>query len=164
MKIKFKKLSEKAVTPTKAHASDGGFDLTATSRAVRPYYIEYGTHLSVSVPEGYIGLLFPRSSVSDKPLNLANSVGVLDPGYQGEVKLRFRKTIGAAIHTDSESELYRIGDRIGQLVILELPKFELEEVENFTTKTDRGTGSFGSSNKKKTSKKVIKKVDIEDDK
>ena len=148
MKIKFKKLVEGVQTPKKAHSSDAGFDITATSRAVRPHYIEYGTSLAIDIPEGYVGLLFPRSSVTNKPLTLGNSVGVIDSGYLGEIKLRFRKSASASLHANNEEELYQIGDRIGQLVVLELPKVELEEVKDFGEKTERNTGGFGSTNLK----------------
>jgi dUTP pyrophosphatase len=167
-KLKFKKLSEKAQTPTKAFPSDAGWDLVATSRAIRPFYIEYGTDLQIELPEGHVGLLFPRSSVSNKPLSMANSVGVIDQNFRGEIRLRFRKTVGAAVHTDSEAELYKVGDRIGQLVVMELPKIELEEIKE-VSKTDRNEGGFGSSDfkeiekkiSKKVSKKVVKKDDME---
>lgn len=160
-KLKFKKMSDKAQTPTKAFPSDAGWDLVATSRAIRPFYIEYGTDLQIELPEGHVGLLFPRSSVSNKPLSMANSVGVIDQNFRGELKLRFRKTVGAAVHVDSEAELYKVGDRIGQLVVMELPKIELEEIKK-VTETDRNEGGFGSSGEKafqnKASKKVSKKV------
>ena len=156
MKIQFKKLSEKAVAPKKFNSKDAGFDLTATNRAIRPHYVEYDTHLAVNIPEGHVGLLFPRSSVTDKPLTLGNSVGVIDAGFQGSIKMRFRKSASATLHGTDESELYQVGERIGQLVILELPKVIMEEVEEFTSSSTRGSGAFGSTGK--GSKKLTKKV------
>lgn len=164
MKLKYKKLSENAKAPQKFHETDAGYDITATSKAIRPFYIEYGTDLCIRLPKNHIGLLFPRSSITSKPLTLANSVGVIDEDFQGEIKVRFRKTVGASVHTDSEAEMYKVGDRICQLVVLKLPELELEEIEDIGKETVRGTGGFGSTNKKKTSKKVVKKVEKEDDK
>ena len=69
MKIRIKKLSNKAVMPTKAHPSDAGFDITATSREIDEYgNIVYGTGLAFEIPEGNVGLLFPRSSIFKKEL------------------------------------------------------------------------------------------------
>lgn len=141
MKVKFKKLSEAAQAPKKAHNTDAGFDLFATSKAKRDLFIEYGTSLSFEIPEGYVGLLFPRSSVSNKALTLANSVGVVDSDFRGEVRLRFRKTPGAG---PEDSNVYQIGDKIGQLVVIELPKVELEEIVELSV-TERGEGGFGST-------------------
>lgn len=79
MVVKFRKLNEYAICPVKAHATDAGFDLTATS-----YFVDedgcsvYGTGLAVEIPQGYVGLLFPRSSVAKKDLLLSNAVGVID--------------------------------------------------------------------------------------
>ena len=80
MKIRFKKLNENAVMPTKAHASDAGFDLTATSRMYdnNNCYV-YGCGLAVEIPEGYVGLVFPRSSIANKDLLLSNSVASENP-------------------------------------------------------------------------------------
>ena len=79
MVVKFRKLNEYAIPPVKAHATDAGFDLTATSC----YHDEegntvYGTGLAVEIPKGYVGLLFPRSSIAKKDLLLSNAVGVID--------------------------------------------------------------------------------------
>lgn len=91
MKIKIKKLSSDAVMPTKAHPTDAGFDLVATSRNIDDYgNLVYGTGLAFEIPEGYVGFLFPRSSISKKNLILTNSVGVLDCHYPGEVTFKFK--------------------------------------------------------------------------
>lgn len=77
-----KKLDPKAVIPSYAKPGDAGMDLTSTSRTVvstyEEDYIEYGTGLAVEIPEGFVGLVFPRSSVSKKDMYLANAVGVID--------------------------------------------------------------------------------------
>jgi len=135
MKIKIKKLSDEAKVPCYACNGDAGMDLYAVSKEEKEKYIEYGTGLAFEVPEGYVGLLFPRSSLSKKDLVLANHVGVLDSGYRGELKFRFKK-LG--------EEVYDVGDKIGQLIIIPYPKIEFEEVDELSD-TDRGSGGFGSS-------------------
>lgn len=136
--IKFKKLNKKAQAPTQAHLSDAGFDLVATYRDNVPgNYVEYGTGLAIEIPEGYMGLLFPRSSISKHGLVLANSVGVVDSNYRGEIKLRFYRQA-------EYSGLYLVGEKIGQLVIMPYPKIKFEEC-NELEETDRGAGGFGST-------------------
>ena len=135
MKIKIKKLSDNAVIPCYACNGDAGMDLHAVSKNETEMFIEYGTGLAFEIPEGYVGLLFPRSSLSKKDLILANHVGVLDSGYRGELKFRFKK-IG--------EEVYEVGDRIGQLIVIPYPKVELEEASELSD-TNRGIGGFGSS-------------------
>lgn len=94
MKIKFKKLMANAVAPTKAHATDAGFDLTATSCVFdKEGNATYGTGIAVEIPEGHVGLIFPRSSVCRKDLALSNCVGVIDAGYRGEIKAKFKPTL-----------------------------------------------------------------------
>lgn len=82
MKVKIKKLHPDAVIPVYAKAGDAGLDLTAISESWNEddSMVTYDTGLAVEIPEGHVGLLFPRSSVSKTRLNLANSVGVIDSG------------------------------------------------------------------------------------
>ena len=140
MKIRFKKLNENAVMPTKAHASDAGFDLTATSRMYdnNNCYV-YGCGLAVEIPEGYVGLVFPRSSIANKDLLLSNSVGVIDSGYRGEIMAKF-KTIGPF------PWMYKVGERFAQLIIMPIPDIEWEEAEELSD-SERGMGGYGSSGK-----------------
>lgn len=94
MEVKIKKLCPEAVIPAKAHPTDAGFDLTATSRVfAADGTATYGTGLAVEIPEGYLGLLFPRSSVYKKDQALSDCVGVLDSGYRGEVMFKFKPTL-----------------------------------------------------------------------
>lgn len=141
MEVKIKKLVSNAVIPSYAKEGDCGLDLTAinmeTSLGTGHGYIEYSTGLSVEIPEGYVGLIFPRSSISNTGLILANSVGVVDSGYRGEIKCRFKYIAG--------TNKYNVGDRVAQLVILPYPKIELTEVEQLSS-TERGEGGFGSTN------------------
>jgi len=92
MEVRIKKLDEKAVVPMYAKHGDAGMDLYATCVD----YDEWGnlvcsTGLSMEIPLGYVGLLFPRSSISKTPLMLRNSVGVIDSGYRGEIILKFNR-------------------------------------------------------------------------
>lgn len=135
LKIKIKKLTEEAVIPKYQNYGDAGMDVYSVSKTETEKYIEYGTGLSVEIPEGYVCLIFPRSSISKKDLMLANSVGVLDSGYRGELKLRFQKF---------GEDNYEVGERIGQILIIPYPKIEIEEVEELS-ETIRGNGGFGSS-------------------
>lgn len=164
MVIKFKKLNEYAIPPVKAHATDAGFDLTATS-----YFVDedgcsvYGTGLAVEIPQGYVGLLFPRSSIAKKDLLLSNAVGVIDSGYRGEIMAKFKPTCimvnplkfwwrNCILGKDDlslelghiHSREYEVGDRIAQLIIMPYPEIEFEEVEDLED-SDRGTGGYGSS-------------------
>jgi dUTP pyrophosphatase len=142
VKVLIKKLTPEAVVPTYAKEGDAGMDLTATSVKETDMYVEYGTGLAFELPEGFVGLLFQRSSVSKYHLSLANAVGVLDSGYRGEVSFRFKKTPN---HTPLEySKRYEIGDKIGQIMIIPYPKVEFTVTEQLLD-SQRGTGSYGSS-------------------
>lgn len=159
MKMKFKKLNQNAKKPYKKYDIDAGFDLTATWKKETEKYIEYGTDIAFEIPKGYVGLLFPRSSITKKDLILKNSVGVVDASYRGEIKFRYWKTIfeynnikkwddtlNLLKNSSIKAEKYEIGDRCGQIIFLELPKIELEEV-NELSETERGTQGYGSSGK-----------------
>ena len=147
MKIKIKKLDSNAVIPTYAKPGDAAMDVTAVSIKITPDYIEYGTGLAFEIPEDYVMLIFPRSSNSNKDLVLANSVGVLDSGYRGELKLRFKY---AFRQSDTNlliyaNKFYNVGDRVGQILIIPRPKIDFIEVDELS-ETERGEGGFGSTN------------------
>lgn len=137
LNIKIKKLHKDAVIPTKAHATDAGCDLYATSCHYDNGLIIYGTGIAVEIPAGYVGLVFPRSSIANTHLTLSNSVGVIDSGYRGEVMAKFRK---------GGTRGYDVGERIAQLIILPYPEVVFEEAEELS-ESDRGTGGYGSSGK-----------------
>jgi len=143
MKVNIKKLNESAVIPQYAKPGDAGMDVVATSIEVTDDYIEYGTGLAFEVPEGYCMLIFPRSSNSKKDLLLCNSVGVLDSGYRGELKLRFKRVYNY-FHTITEDKHYNIGDKVGQIMILPYPIIEFNQVNDLTS-TERADGGFGST-------------------
>lgn len=137
MKINIKKLSSLAVSPWKAHLTDAGFDLYATSK----HYDEngnvvYGCGLAFEIPEGYMGLVFPRSSNARTSLLLSNSVGVIDSGYRGEVTAKFKKLY--------PGEEYKIGERFAQLIILPIPSVMFNLVDELSD-SERGTGGYGST-------------------
>jgi len=136
--IKIKKVHPEAVIPTYAKSGDAAVDLYATEISKDKYgnYV-YFTGIALEIPMGFVGLLLPRSSVSKTSLALANSVGVIDSGYRGEIMLKYRQT-GEA------NPVYEIGDRVGQLMVIPHPKMELIEVDELST-TDRGQGGFGST-------------------
>lgn len=140
MQVKIKKLNELAIIPSYAKNGDSGLDLTATSLEVIDTgdygYISYGTGLAIEIPTGYVGLIYPRSSISKTGHILANSVGVIDSGYRGEIQVRFK--------TIPESNEYKVGDKIAQLIIMPYPEIQFEEVEELSD-TDRGKGGFGST-------------------
>lgn len=138
MKVRFRKLSDKAVTPSYAKYGDAGMDLTAISRRITDQFIEYSTGLSIEIPEGYVGLIFPRSSVSKKDQVQANSVGVIDSGYRGEILVRFKDLTRKGFSSDHFNE----EDKIAQLIIIPYPNVELEEVSELSD-SERGTGGFG---------------------
>lgn len=143
MDVKVKKLRPNAKIPTKAHASDAGFDLYCTGFDYPPsidtmLFIEAKTDIALEIPDGYVGLIFPRSSISNTRHMLRNSVGVIDSGYRGEIKLRF--TI------DDADTKYKTGDKIGQIVFVQLPEINLIDSDSLS-EADRDTGGFGSTGK-----------------
>ena len=141
MEVKIKKLDSRAVIPTYSKPGDAGMDITAISMKFEENYIEYGTGLSFEVPEGYVMLIFPRSSISTKGMMLANCVGVLDSGYRGELKLRFNIVCqpGKLLR-----QYYNPRDKIGQIMIIPYPIIEFTEVEELSDSV-RGEGGFGST-------------------
>ena len=143
MILKIKKLSEDAVIPEKAHKTDAGFDLTAISKKVEASYIEYDTGISIEIPEGYVGKVYCRSSISKKDLVLCNGVGIIDSGYTGSIKFRF-KIINPENKQRWALETYEVGDKIGQIIIEKLLDVEFTVVEELG-QSDRGSNGFGSS-------------------
>jgi dUTP pyrophosphatase len=139
MKINIKKTNPDAVIPAYAKDGDAGLDLVATSKTETELYIEYGTGLAIELEDSYVGLVYPRSSISKYHLCLANSVGVVDSGYRGEIMVRFKKTLDNA-----SSNVYNVGDRVAQIIIMPYPKVEFVETAELTN-TVRGAGGFGSS-------------------
>lgn len=166
MKVKTKIINKEIPTAPLQYAKNGdaGIDLTATSRSYDEHgNVVYGTNRAFEIPQGYVGLLFPRSSNSKKDLLLSNSVGVLDSGYRGEVLFKFTRSIRIpdflttvkrwigienfkSISILNVGSSYEIGDRIGQLIIMPYPTIEFEESEELS-ETERGSNGYGSTGK-----------------
>ena len=138
--INIKKTNELAIIPKYAHSTDAGMDLVAVSMYETYKYIEYDTGIAIEIPKGYVGLVFPRSSVSKLDLVQANSVGVIDSSYRNSIKVRFKKL------KDDGVCVYVPGERIAQLIILPYPMIGFNEVEKLSY-SDRGLGGFGSTGK-----------------
>ena len=138
MKIKVMKLDAGARIPKYAKPGDAGMDLYAVSQKFDDHgnYV-FGTGLAIEIPEGYVGLIFPRSSISKTAHSLRNAVGVIDSGYRGEIMMKYD------INT-LNSPVYEVGDRIAQIIILPYPQIQFEEAFELS-KTQRGKGGFGSS-------------------
>jgi dUTP pyrophosphatase len=141
VELPFKRLSEHAVLPRQAHPGDAGLDLVSTvdvevgpgQRAMVP------TGLAAAVPEGWAGVVLPRSGLASKQgLTLANSPGLIDSGYRGEITC-------AVVNLDRSAPVaIRRGDRIAQLVILPVAVVQAVWVEELP-ESERGEGGFGSS-------------------
>ena len=141
MKVRVKKLNENAVIPSYAKDGDAGMDLVATRIISNTTFdVSYGTDLAMEIPKGFVGLVFPRSSIRKYELALSNSVGVIDSGYRGELQATFKKTNGL------DSLAYKVGDRIAQIMIIPHPPIEFDEVDELSD-TERGDGGFGSTGK-----------------
>ena len=128
-------LDNGAYMPYKAHCYDAGFDLYARKdqKITSNTLVDTGVHMNI--PNGYVGLVFPRSSMSLK--NFMTATGVIDSGYTGSIKVNLKrprflpKTIKA-------------GERIAQIVIIPLPNFALT-IGQMPKNTERGFGGFGST-------------------
>jgi len=136
VKVRIKRLHEDAVIPKYAKEGDAGVDLTAIDIIADGSNLTYKTGIAVEIPTGYVGLLFPRSSVYKTGQTLTNCVGVIDSGYRGEIMMKFSLS--------PYGLEYDIGDRVGQLVIMPYPRVDFVEVDSLT-ETDRGRGGYGST-------------------
>lgn len=145
MKMKIKKLNERAKIPTYGTEFSAGADLYALLDApltIAPHTTQFiHTGLAMEIPEGYAGLIFARSGLaSKKGLAPANKVGVVDPDYRGEFMVALHN------HTDEEKTV-EDGERIAQLVIVPFITADFELSDELSD-TVRGEGGFGSTGKK----------------
>ena len=139
--VKVKKLVPEAVVPSYSKVGDAGMDLTITREIENTSFsVSYGFGIAMEIPKGYVGLVFPRSSVRNQDLILSNCVGVIDSGYRGELQATFKKTQGL------DSIKYKVGERGAQIIILPYPTIYMTEVPELSD-TERGTGGFGSTGK-----------------
>ena len=139
--VPIRRLDESVEMPTYAYEGDAGLDLRANEDAtLGPLERKLiSTGLAIAIPEGYAGFLQPRSGMALKTgLSLANTPGLIDSHYRGELKV-------AAINLNrKDSVRVTKGERIAQLVIQRVPTVRLQEVDSLD-ETDRGAGGFGSS-------------------
>lgn len=142
MKVKIKYVHDDARMPTQAYEDAAAWDVyavtTTTVNTPEYGYIEYGTGLAFEIPTGYVGKLFPRSSVSKTGLILSNCVGIIDPDFRGEVTFRYKWVPG--------SKRYNVGDAIGQIRIEKTIPVEWE-LSDTLSDTTRGDNGYGSSDK-----------------
>lgn len=134
-----------ACMPSKAHEDDAGFDLYVPAGLPDGQIeidcnapVTISTQLRVEIPNGYVGLVMPRSSMSRR--GLVTFIGVIDSGYTGVIQICMQN-----INQKEKAFVYS-GERIAQLVIVPIAKFGLVEVD-FIADTERGNGGFGSTGK-----------------
>ena len=145
MKLKIKKLDERAIIPTYGTEYSAGADLYnmgGESVSVAPGETVFiHTGLSIEIPEGYCGLIFARSGLATKRgLAPANKVGVVDSDYRGEWMV--------ALHNHSDkTATVEGGERVAQMVVVPYLKAEFELTDELS-ETERGAGGFGSTGRK----------------
>jgi len=141
VEIRIRRLGPDVPLPSYAHPGDAGADLTTTvdlhlepgERALVP------TGISIALPEGYVGLVHPRSGLAARcGLSIVNSPGTVDAGYRGEVKVML-------VNLDPRQPvvLHR-GDRIAQLVVQRVEQATFVEVDDLPASV-RGEGGYGST-------------------
>lgn len=146
MKVKIKKLHEKAITPTYATDGSGCFDLYAAHEAIVISTALIDTGVSFEIPEGHVMLVYSRSGHGFRHgVRLSNCVGVIDSDYRGSVKV----ALTADGHTKESSQWQKLevraGDRIAQAMIIPVEKVVFAEADELTTtsRLDKGLGSTG---------------------
>lgn len=139
MELKIKRLHEDAVIPHYATEGSAGLDLTATaSEYVAENMKRFYFGLAFQIPKGYVGMLFPRSSVVSTCHRMSNCVGIIDSDYRGEVSATFDYVFNG--------HEYNVGERVAQMVIVPFVNCNIIEV-NELEETERGTGGHGSTGK-----------------
>ena len=134
--------AEDAFLPTYAQPGDAGADLRSRIAAVVPARgrVLVPTGVSVALPDGYVGLVHPRSGLAHKSgITVLNTPGTIDAGYRGEIAVNLYNS------TDNDFQI-EIGDRIAQLVIQEVSRAQFLRVERLP-ESDRGEGGHGSTGK-----------------
>ena len=141
MILRFRRLSDTARPPARAHDGDAGYDLYAdeAARLDPGERASVGTGIAVAIPAGNAGLVLPRSGLAGRHgISLANAPGLIDAGYRGELRVLL-------LNTDRERAFeVTPGDRIAQLVVVRVEGPALEEAEQLD-ETGRGAGGFGST-------------------
>ena len=136
-------VAEGAKIPTYAHETDAAADLYSMDEVIVPAH-SYGnklrTGVKIQLPEGWLAMILPRSSIGAKtPLRLSNSVGLIDSGYRGELGILYDNTSDEDYHINQ-------GDRIAQLLVMPNYRFKAKVVD-ILADSDRGEGGFGASGK-----------------
>lgn len=140
MNFQYIKTHKDAVTPTKSHNTDSGFDLTLIEETKRyGDVVLYNTGIKVQPPKGYYFDMVPRSSISKTGYMLANSIGIIDQSYQGNLYVALRKV-------DKNMPDLKLPCRLAQIILRKVIDIEGVEVESFEKKSKRGDGGFGSTN------------------
>jgi dUTPase len=166
--VKVKKLDDKAVIPSRGHDTDSGWDLTLIGiHKIKGDTIFFKTGLQVEPPTGHYFEVYPRSSISELPFMLANSVGIIDESYRGEILVPVR-VLHSNIGNSSENIQYPGGmikaldarpssiSEVANLILSKKPKlmqmilrkrleFSIQEISDSLTDTARGDGGFGST-------------------
>jgi len=141
IELPIQRLRADAILPARAYRGDAGLDLSACDRVeLAPgERAVVGTGLAVAIPDGYAGFVQPRSGLADRHgITIVNSPGLIDSGYRGELKV-------ILLNTDRvQPFVVEPGTRVAQLVVLEIPEVDLEEVEELPA-TERGVRGHGSS-------------------
>lgn len=142
MILRYKKIHHDAKAPLRATDGAAGWDLFCVDKEYDSISdaIICHTGLAVEIPAGYVGLLFPRSSIYKLPIFMPYSVGVVDSDYRGEILAIFKSCRMGQIRPS-----YQVGERCCQLVINELPKVDGWEAVEELSETARGTAGYGST-------------------
>jgi dUTP pyrophosphatase len=139
--LRYRRLSEEARPPARAHEDDAGYDLHASEAAtIAPgERASVGTGIAVAIPDGHAGLVLPRSGLAARHgITLPNAPGLIDSGYRGELRVLL-------LNADPDAPFeVAPGDRIAQLVIARVEAPELEESQDLE-ETARGVSGFGST-------------------
>lgn len=143
MRIPFRRLRPEAHAPARAYAGDAAYDLAAAESAVLAPggRAVVGTGIAVAIPDGYAGLVLPRSGLATRfGVTLVNAPGLIDPGYRGELRVPLIN------HDAEEAFEVKVGMRIAQLLLVRAAEARFVGVELLEESADgRGEGGFGSS-------------------
>jgi dUTPase len=166
--VKIRKLEEKAIVPSRGHDTDSGWDLTIVGiHKIKGDTIFFKTGLQVEPPSGHYFEVYPRSSISELPFMLANSVGIIDESYRGELIVAIR-VLHPLVGNGTERDQYPGGmikalearpasmsevaglimakkPRIAQMILRKRLDFTIQEVTEDLSLTERSSGGFGST-------------------
>lgn len=152
MKIKFRRLNENAVVPVFATKGAACADVVATEIVKQDSYnVTVKLGFATEIPEGYKGVVVPRSSFTQKGWVMQNSPAQIDSDYRGEWMLKFQSLTFDAVSTRHnlidllpEDFPYEVGDRVAQVYFEKVEQAEFVVVDNLES-TQRGEGGFGST-------------------